>query len=115
MSQGNGAFGDRNSTSGTCGAQYGANPIRSLPSAPSPCSRITRRFALPPECGGCDGPDRVRFMLSLSAKFLASFETAAAQPPQDGDDLLCHKELRHGEEARSAVSNHAPNRCSLKR
>jgi glutamyl-Q tRNA(Asp) synthetase len=29
-----------------------------LPSAPSPCSRMTRRRGLPPEAGGRDGPDR---------------------------------------------------------
>src|SRR5690242_20166294 len=32
--------------------------MRSLPSAPSPCNRMTSRRALPPEAGGRDGPDR---------------------------------------------------------
>src|SRR6185437_6540349 len=57
MSQGNGAFGETNSASGSIGAQYGASPIRSLPSAPSPCSRITSFAAFAPLAGGCVGPE----------------------------------------------------------
>ena len=34
-----------------------ASPIRSLPSAPSPCSRITSLRGLPPASGGRDGPE----------------------------------------------------------
>src|SRR6516164_9370133 len=58
MSHGKGAFGDRNSALGNSRAQYGARPIKSLPSAPSPCSKRTRRLGLPPAAGGRDGPDR---------------------------------------------------------
>src|SRR5438270_9822775 len=58
MSHGNGAFGETNAASGTSRPQYCCSPIRSLPSAPRPCSRITRRFGVPPATGGRDGPDR---------------------------------------------------------
>src|SRR6266478_7340569 len=58
MSQGNGAFSETNSASGTSFPQYCCSPIRSLPSAPRPCKRITRRRGFPPATGGRDGPDR---------------------------------------------------------
>src|SRR3954447_4311345 len=57
MSHGNGAFGEMNSASGSSRPQYCCNPIRSLPSAPRPCSRITSLCGLPPARGGRDGPE----------------------------------------------------------
>src|SRR3954469_4315412 len=57
MSHGNGAFGEMNSASGSSRPQYCCNPIRSLPSAPRPCSRITSLRGLPPASGGRDGPE----------------------------------------------------------
>src|SRR5215469_3856555 len=75
MSQGNGALGDKNSVVGNSRAQYGASPIRSLPSAPSPCNRITRRLGLPPEAGGRDGPDKAGIIDAVSP-----MSDAAEQP-----------------------------------
>src|SRR5215472_12391264 len=75
MSYGNGAFGDRNSAVGNNRAQYGASPIRSFPSAPSPCNRMTRRLGLPPEAGGRDGPDKAGIIDAVSPM-------AGASPPQ---------------------------------
>src|SRR5262252_4694276 len=75
MSQGNGALGDKNSAVGNSRAQYGASPIRSLPSAPSPCNRITRRLGLPPEAGGRDGPDKAGIIDAVSP-----MSDAAEQP-----------------------------------
>src|SRR5215472_1424789 len=66
MSHGKGALGDRNSAVGSNGAQYGASPIRSLPSAPSPCSKMTSRLGSPPEAGGRDGPDKVGIIDAVS-------------------------------------------------
>src|SRR5271167_452880 len=81
MSHGNGAFGDKNSASGSSGAQYGVSPIRSLPSAPSPCSRITRQLGLPPDAGGRDGPDSLGVIAAVFRKVGAKAQTYRKDSP----------------------------------
>src|SRR6516162_11439131 len=68
MSQGKGALGARNSAVGSSGAQYGASPIKSFPSAPSPCSKMTRRLGMPPAADGREGPDRAEIIDEASRK-----------------------------------------------
>src|SRR3981189_3349907 len=70
MSQGNGAFGETISAAGTSGPQYCCKPIRSLPSAPSPCSRMTSRRGLPPDRGGRLGPVKGISIGGGSSKFV---------------------------------------------
>src|SRR5271167_4054287 len=92
MSHGKGALGDRNSAVGSSGAQYGASPIKSLPSAPSPCSKITRRLGLPPEAGGRDGPDSAGIIGAASRKPSSSWyrylrSAPAVTPSGVADDV----------------------------
>jgi hypothetical protein len=56
MSQGSGPFGATKATVGISGAHIGAMPIRSLPSAPTPCSITTKASGLPPFAGPKRGP-----------------------------------------------------------
>jgi len=81
MSQGNGALGARNSAVGSSGAQYGASPIKSFPSAPSPCSKMTRRLGLPPTADGREGPDRAAIIDQASRKPSSSWYRYRRSPP----------------------------------
>ena len=47
---------ETNSVSGSSLAQCGAKPIKSFPSAPTPCKRITNLCGEAPLAGGCRGP-----------------------------------------------------------
>src|SRR3954466_1658358 len=86
MSQGNGAFGEMNSASGSSRPQYCCSPIRSLPSAPRPCSRITSLRGLPPASGGRDGPESdIRLAARLRSVF-DEFEPEAVAPALDMAD-----------------------------
>src|SRR3954465_13031969 len=82
MSHGNGAFGEINSASGSNRPQYCCNPIRSLPSAPRPCSRITSLPGLPPASGGRDGPESDISIGGLPS-VLHVFESEAVAPALD--------------------------------
>src|SRR5439155_6919968 len=81
MSQGNGAFGATNAASGTSRPQCCCSPMRSLPSAPRPCSRITRRRGLPPATGGRDGPDRAISIAGLAFCGTVHWVRGIADPP----------------------------------
>src|SRR6516162_4222038 len=92
MSQGKGALGDRNSAVGSSGAQYGASPIKSFPSAPSPCSKMTRRLGLPPAAGGREGPDSAGIIGAASRKPSSSWYRYLRSAPAvtrsgEGDDI----------------------------
>ena len=59
MSQGSGPSGATKAACGRRRASIGASPIRSLPSAPTPCSRTTSWRGGPGRRGGRRGPDRM--------------------------------------------------------
>src|SRR4051794_11006971 len=83
MSHGNGAFGEINSASGSNRPQYCCKPIRSLPSAPRPCSRITSLRGLPPASGGRDGPESDISITVRLPSVLHVFESETVAPALD--------------------------------
>src|SRR3954447_17894234 len=86
MSHGNGAFGETNSASGSSRPQYCCSPIRSLPSAPRPCSRITSLRGLPPSSGGRDGPESAISIAMPLPSARHVFEPEAVAPALDMAD-----------------------------
>src|SRR3954463_7429834 len=86
MSHGNGAFGEMNSASGSNRPQYCCNPIRSLPSAPRPCSRITSLRGLPPASGGPGGPESDICIAVRLRSVSDVFEPEAVAPAPDMTD-----------------------------
>src|SRR5690349_20055382 len=86
MSHGNGAFGEINSASGSNRPQYCCKPIRSLPSAPRPCSRNTSLRGLPPASGGRDGPARLINIAKRFRSVFDVFEPKAIAPALDMAD-----------------------------